>query len=105
MSNNKVSYVRKKFAKRSIICMGLMICALGLFLISLSLATNSQGQAGLNAGALGFCSLLLSLVGIWYGVRSFSEKEKNCFLARAGIGIGGILVIIWVVLIIIGFNG
>ena len=41
-------------------------------------------------------------MGLWYGLLSFREKERNYILAKIGISIGLVLLIIWVVIIITG---
>ena len=44
-------------------------------------------------------------MGLWYGCISFLEQEKNYILAKAGIGVSGLIVILWFVLILIGLRG
>ena len=65
------------------------------FVFSLMLET-------LNTGAYGFSSLAAALMGLWYGARSFMEKDRNYILAKIGISISVVLVIVWAVIIITG---
>lgn len=102
---NRVSYVKKPFARNSLFCIGLAVAALAFLAAGLTLSVRTQGQAELNAGAMGFCSLLVSLAAVWYGIRSFREKEKNYILARIGTGIGCVLILAWVVMILLGMRG
>lgn len=104
-ASSRVSYVKKPFAGRSLICIGLMVVALIFFLVGLFQAVKSQGQAGLSMAAVCFCSILVSLFSIGYGIRSFSQKDKNYILAKIGIGVSGLLMVIWLVMIIIGLRG
>ena len=60
-------------------------------------------QRGLNTGAFGFASMVAAVLGIWYGILSFMEKDCKYILARIGIGISAVLVIVWAVILIIGF--
>ena len=78
---NKISYVRNPFAKQSFFCLGLGILALGLGTFSIYLSLKGAGQGGLNTGAYGFSSI------------------------KIGIALEGILIIIWAVILIIGFTG
>ena len=66
------------------------------------LSVTRAGQGGLNTGAYGFSSLVAALMGLWYGVRSFMEKDRNYILAKIGISISVVLVIVWAVIIITG---
>ena len=47
-------------------------------------------------------SLAAALMGLWYGVRSFMEKDRNYILAKIGISICVVLVIVWAVIIVTG---
>ena len=94
-SKNRISYVKNPVAKNSFPCLGLGAAAM---YISVTLA----GQGGLNTGALGFSSLVFALMSLWYGFLSFREKERNYILARIGASLGGVLVIVWLVIIITG---
>lgn len=101
----RVSYVKKRLAKRSLPAAFLEIFGWILFFTCMGVGVKGQGQAGLNVGAAGFCSFLLGLVGLVYAVRSMAEKERNYILARICIGAGILLSIIWLVIILIGLRG
>lgn len=99
---DKVSYVRNPFAKNSFYCLALALAGLGLGAASIYLSVSSAGQGGLNTGALGFSSLVSALMGLWFGVCSFAEKDRNYILAKIGLSISLVLVIVWCVIIITG---
>ena len=101
----KVSYIRKPFAKRSFLSLGLSVGALALGIIGIASSVMAAGQAQLNVAAVCFCSMVISFFSIGYGVLSFFEKEKKYILSRIGMGISATLVILWIVLIIIGIRG
>ena len=101
----KVSYIRKPFAKKSFLSLGLSVGALVLGIIGITSSVMAAGQVQLNVAAVCFCSLLISFFSIGYGVLSFFEKEKKYILAQIGIAVSAVLVILWVVLIIIGIRG
>lgn len=103
-TTKKVSYIRKPFARQSKWSLGLCAAGLLLFAGAMILAVREQGQSGMYVGALGFSSLAFSLFGLWYGVHSFWEKEKNYILARISTPLSGLLVIVWLVMIIIGIR-
>ena len=100
---DKVSYVRNPFARNSYYCLGLAILSLGLGAGSMYLSVARAGQGGLNTGAWGFASIAAALMGMWFGLLSFTEKERNYILAKIGISISLVLLIVWIVIIITGF--
>ena len=99
---DKVSYVRNPFARHSFGCLGLGLLSLALTAASLYLSVMSAGQGGLNTGACGFSGIVAAAAGIWYGLLAFSEKERNYILARIGIGLEVVLLIVWAVIILTG---
>ncbi|MDR1550713.1 MAG: calcium:proton exchanger [Hungatella sp.] len=101
----RVSYIRKPFAKRSFLSLGLAVGALILGIIGIVSSVMAEGQAQLNVAAVCFCSLLISFFSLIYGVLSFFEKEKKYILSKIGMGISLGLIILWTVLIIIGIKG
>ena len=102
---NKVSYVKNPFAKRSYVCLGLGLAALSLAAGAMYISVSAAGKGGLNTGAFGFSSIAASLMGIWYGILSFLEKDCNYILSRIGISIEVVLMIIWAVIMITGLTG
>ena len=100
----KVSYIRKPLAKHSKWSLGLCAAGLLLFAGTLYITVWEQGQSGMYAGALGFSSLVFSILGLWYSICALLEKEKNYILARISLPVSGILLIIWLVMIIIGLR-
>ncbi len=100
----KVSYIRKPFARRSFLSLGLAIGALILGIIGIASSVMTAGQVQLNVAAVCFCSLVISAFSLAYGILSFYEKEKKYILSKIGLGISAALIILWAVLIIIGMR-
>jgi len=103
-SANRVSYVRKPLAKRSLFSAGFLAAAVLLGIWGIYGAVVTQGQAELSSAAKVLCSMVLTAVSLWYGGISFLEKEKNYILARVCIVLGGILMIAWVAMIVLGMR-
>ncbi|MCD7994625.1 MAG: hypothetical protein LUK37_23730 [Clostridia bacterium] len=97
---DKVSYVKNPFARNSYFCLTLAVLGLALGAASMYLSVTRAGQGGLNTGVYGFSSLAAALMGLWYGGCSFMEKDRNYILAKIGISISVVLVIVWAVIII-----
>lgn len=100
--NNKISYIKKPFARRSFFCLPLSAAALVFGIVSLFLSVRMQGNGEINVAAWGLSSILFAVAGLGYGVTSFLEKEMNYILSKIGIGISGVLLVFWVCMIIVG---
>ena len=98
----KISYIRKPFAKRSLVSLPLALWALALGGASLALRARLPGAGGLAGAAWGVSSLLFAVVGLGYGGLSLFEKEKNYLFAKIGMGITGGLILFWTCMIIVG---
>ena len=92
---NKVSYVKNPFAKNSFYCLGLGIASLLLGALSMYFSVKNAGQGGLNTGAYGFSSMAAAIMGLWYGILSFTEDDCNYILARIGMALEGIILLVW----------
>ena len=79
---NKVSYIKKPFAKNSFVAAGLAAAALVFYAAAISFSYYTQGNAPLAAAALGFCSIIIAVSSVVYGVFAMMEKEKNYLLAK-----------------------
>lgn len=102
---SRVSYVRKPFAIRSRMSILLALAALSLGGAGIYQGVVTQGQAALVSGALGFCSIFLSVLALWYGGISFLEDDKNYILAKLGIALSILLLAGWTAVITIGLGG
>ena len=97
---NKVSYIKKPFAKNSFVAAGLAAAALVFYAAAISFSYYTQGNAPLAAAALGFCSIISAVSSVVYGVFAMMEKEKNYLLAKISLAAAGILLLVWVLMIV-----
>ena len=97
---NKVSYIKKPFAKNSFVAAGLAAAALVFYAAAISFSYYTQGNAPLAAAALGFCSIIIAVSSVVYGVFAMMEKEKNYLLAKISLAAAGILLLVWVLMIV-----
>jgi hypothetical protein len=98
----RINYVRKPFAKQSIICILTALAAAALCGISLGLSVNRAGEGELDVAGWAVSSFLFAVTSIVYGALSFSEEEKNYILARIGLVLSGLLAVFWICMMIIG---
>lgn len=102
---HKISYIRKPFARKSLVCLPLAAIALVLGAVSVGLSVRMQGQGELNVAAWGVSSFLFAVMALAYGGLSFLEKEKNYLLSRIGMWMAGALIILWVCVTVVGVIG
>ena len=98
---NKVSYIKKPFAKNSFVAAGLAAAALVFYAAAISFSYYTQGNAPLAAAALGFCSIVTAAASLIYGILALLEKEKNYRIAKVSTAIAGIEILIWLIIIVI----
>ncbi len=67
---------------------------------AISFSYYTQGNAPLAAAALGFCSIIIAVSSVVYGVFAMMEKEKNYLLAKISLAAAGILLLVWVLMIV-----
>ena len=103
-TDNRISYIRKPMAENSYWCIGLAAAGLILGAAGMIISVRNQGNTPLGAISMCFSSLLFCVASLVYGKRSFHEEEKNYLLARIGTIVSGALVILWLVIILIGFR-
>ncbi|MGL5435804.1 MAG: calcium:proton exchanger [Lachnospiraceae bacterium] len=99
---HKISYVKKPFAKKSLLSLVMSVTALILCVISLYLSIAMQGNGDINVGAWGLSSFIFTAASLIYGGLSFMGQEMNYILAKISIGLSGLLMLFWICMLIIG---
>ena len=97
---NKVSYIKKPLAKNSFVAAGLVAAALLFYAAAIGFSYHTQGNAPLAAAALGYCSIIIAVSSVVYGVFAMMEKEKNYLLAKISLAAAGILLLVWALMIV-----
>lgn len=98
----RISYIKKNYARTGIISTFLFIIALIFISIGIGMALKSNGNSSLTAAAFGFCGVIISIVGIMYGLLAHLEEDKNYIFAKIGVVTNTLLLIGMFVLIIFG---
>ena len=100
----RYNYIKKKIARGTWPCILTMLLALGLLLVTLALSVHFQGQGPMLLGALGFSSIVMSILSIYFLILALHDSEKNYIPAR----IGGILAIcvllVWIIFVVLGLK-
>lgn len=101
----KISYIKKLFARKSLISLPFAAVSLVCFVMSLVISVRHQGSGDVNVAAWGFSSIVFAVISLGYSVTSFMEKEMNYILSRISLGISGILLVCWICMMIVGLIG
>lgn len=89
-------------SKRGIISMLLAITALIVFLIISFISGKNGGNGGTWIGVVGLFCTLGAVIGFILSIKSFREKDIYLTAPIIGIGLNGILVIVFFSLYIVG---
>ncbi|MDO4265357.1 MAG: hypothetical protein Q4C63_02695 [Eubacteriales bacterium] len=100
----KYSYIKKPYARSGFYCFFLSVLAVLLFSAAMGFSLHAGGSGGMNAGALGFSSMVMALMSLWFMWLSFREPERNYIFSKTGGVLSGILVLIWIGILIVGFG-
>lgn len=101
-ANQKISYIKRPFAKKSLVALPFGAAGLACCVVSLFISVRLQGNGGMDVAAWGVSSMVFSAVALVYGLMSFLEKEMNYILARAAAWLGGALLLFWACLVAVG---
>lgn len=102
---HRISYIRKPFARKSLISFPFSMAALICGLVSLGISAHMQGQGEVNVAAWGLSSIIFAVISLCYSVTALLEKEMNYLLAKISLGISGVLLVFWTCLVLVGLIG
>lgn len=84
--NRKYGQAKLKHAKKGVTSCIIALIVFGTFLGLLMTAYFSSGTAAAYIGGIGFCTMILSGIGIYCAIRGFKEREKDYLTCKIGIG-------------------
>ena len=76
--------------------------ALVLTGVSLALSYQSAGAAGSVVGLLGILGMLASAAGFVLALRGFREEDVYYMSANIGVGLNGVLFLLWAFVCVVG---
>ena len=78
--------------------------SLACFSAGVYISFKKSGYAGLEVGALGLLTLMLSVIGTIIGLLSFMEDDKFYTLSWVGSLLGGIMTVLMLAVIFMGLG-
>lgn len=98
----KYSYIRKSYAGNGIISLVLAVLSLLLMLGVLWMSVRAGGNSGMTAGALGFSSMVMALMSLWFMRLGFLEPDRDYLFAKIGGIASAVLLLIWICVVAAG---
>ena len=102
MAKRSYKFTDKKHTKQGIISCILGAASLVLLVSGLVTAYGMAGGAGSLAALMGFLSMAFSIIGFVLGARGFQEEDVYYLFSKIGIGMNGILFVLWVLIFVAG---
>lgn len=102
MAKRSYKFTDKKHTRQGIASSLLGITALVLLGVGFFTAYRMAGEAGSAVGLMGFLSLICSVIGFVFGIRGFQEDEVYYLFSKLGVGLNGVLFILWMLIFIAG---
>ncbi len=103
-SDNKgfVNYIKKPLAPKSRLAFTYAAIGLICMAIAIRITFANLGNPDLTVSAFVFSSLIFSIAGMCYSVKSFLIKNSNYTLSYISMVLSGIQFLVWIMIIIIG---
>ena len=98
----RVSYIRKPFAVRSVFSSLFALVALVLLILGFRQAVETAGQIPLNYLVMCLFSIIFSIVGFIYSIRSFFEREKDYLLSKISLTVTTLEIVFWILVCVVG---
>lgn len=102
MAKRSYKFTDKKHTRQGMVSSFLGFTALVLLVAGLLMAYRRFGTAGPYVGLMGFLSLIFSMMGFVFGIRGFQEEEVYYLFSKIGVGLNGVLFILWMLIFIAG---
>lgn len=96
-----VDYTKKPLCRDGVWSMWSAVVATLFFIVFMIMIYNSEGKPAMVVSAIGMCGVLWSAVALFFGIRGFTEKDRNYVPDFVGIALGAFQIIAWVITIII----
>lgn len=101
----KISYIKKPFARKSLVSLPFALLALASCVVSLAISVHHQGSGDINVAAWGVTSMIFGVIALCYSITSFVEQEKNYILAKISLAISSLLLVFWICMVVVGLVG
>ncbi|WP_099470040.1 DUF6142 family protein [Konateibacter massiliensis] len=97
-----IKFSDKRHAVSGITSTVLGVISLGLMIALFIISYLQKGNAGIYTGSIGLSALIIAIVGLVKGLKSFGEKERYYLFSKIGSITNAIILIFWIAIYVIG---
>lgn len=91
--NRKYGQAKLRHAKKGIYSLGIAVSVIVIFMLLVLTAFLHRGRSAPIIGSFGLFTILLSVIGIRFGIRGLRERDKNYVTCRWGIVLNGLILL------------
>lgn len=91
--NRKYGQAKLRHAKKGIYSLGMAVSVIVIFMLLVLTAFLHRGRSAPIIGSFGLFTILLSVIGIRFGIRGLRERDKNYVTCRWGIVLNGLILL------------
>lgn len=102
MKKSEYRFTNKQYAKEGIVSFILGVLSVICLVTGLMRSFEARGNGDSIVGLLGMGAILMSLIGIIFGVKSFKDEDKFYTFSKWGIFICGIILAVMIFILIGG---
>lgn len=91
--NRKYGQAKLKLSRKGIVSCVMAVAVVCILTALLVIAFLKKGQAAAIIGSFGLFTMILTGIGLAYGIRGFRERDKNYLPCKIGIGVNGLVLL------------
>ena len=97
-----IKFKGREHSKRGILSLLLGLLSLITFVVISFVSGVAKGKGGIELGLIGLLCAACSVVGFLIGIKSFKEKDIYLVAPIMGLGLNGVMLIVYFCLYIVG---
>lgn len=102
MRKSNIKFKGREHSKQGIFSMLLGLLSIITFIVISFVSGYAKGMGGIELGVVGLVSAACSVLGFLLSIRSFKEKDIYLTAPIMGIGLNGIMLVVYFCLYIVG---
>lgn len=95
-------FTDKKHARGGLVSTVLGCISLVIFLALVYVSFRYEGNGGIYIGSIGLTGLILSIMGLIFGIMGFKEEDSYSLFSKIGSIINTLIILIWACIYLVG---
>lgn len=97
-----IKFTDKSHAVNGIVSTVLSGVSITLMLALVIFSYIREGNAGIYIGSIGLTALIIAIVGLVKGIKSFQERERYYLFSKIGSIVNAVIILLWIAIYVIG---